>query len=101
MLRVLFSGTLRRVAGCVEAAVPLPTSRRLGDLSADLADRFPGVLGTSAEMQWRHGSSHVIVAVNGRVVSDADGIAADWPLHEGDEVTIAAPLGGGSSGQGG
>ena len=73
----------------------LPPSGALGDLLEELATRFPGVLGQSPELQWRHGSSHVIVAVNGRVVSDGDPIAVEWPLQDGDEVTIMAPLGGG------
>lgn len=45
-------------------------------------------------MQWRHGSSHVWVAVNGRVLVDQAAIDARQ-LADGDEITLAAPLGGG------
>ena len=95
MLRVQFSGTLREVAGCAEATASLPASRALGDLLAELEARFPGVLGNSAELQWRHGSSHVMVAVNGKLALDGGAIAGGQLLQDGDVVTIMAPLGGG------
>ena len=95
MLRVLFSGTLRRVTGCAETEVPLPASRSLADLLVELAKAYPGVCGESAELQWRHGSSQVVVAVNGRLVLDGDAGGQGSLLEDGDEVTIMAPLGGG------
>jgi molybdopterin converting factor small subunit len=94
MLRVRYSGTLARVAGRAEELVDLPPSGRLDDLLAELASRHPGVLGGSVEMQWRHGASHVWVAVNGRVLYDEDAFGAQQ-LTDGDEVTLGAPLGGG------
>lgn len=72
----------------------LPASGRLGDLLADLSARYPGVLGGSAEMQWRHGSSSIWVAVNGRVLCDEETLGAQ-PLADGDEITLSPPLGGG------
>ena len=70
----------------------LPSSRRLADVLDTLAKTYPGILGTSAEYQWRHGSSHVIIAINGKVVDDE---SADIQLADSDEVSLLPPLGGG------
>ena len=94
MLRVRYRGILARVAGRAAETVAVPPSGRLTDLLVDLLARYPGVLGGSAEMQWRHGSSTIWVAVNGIVLVDQDAIDARQ-LVEGDEITLAAPLGGG------
>lgn len=95
MLRVRFSGILRQVAGCAQAEAPLPASGQLGDLLSDLEARYPGVLGQSAEVQWRHGSSHVVVTVNGKVVSEDRADGGNVRLADGDVVELVAPLGGG------
>lgn len=95
MIRVLFSGTLRRVAGCAVAEVPVPASRSLADLLAELAKAYPGVGGESAELQWRHGSSRVLVAINGKLALDGEAGGYGALVADGDEVTIMAPLGGG------
>lgn len=92
MLKIKFSGALRNIAECAETAMELPTSRRLADVLDALARTYPGILGTAADYQWRHGSSHVIVAINGRVVDDE---SADIRLADGDEVSLLPPLGGG------
>lgn len=93
MLRVRFSGSLRQIAGCTEAPIDLPSSCRLTDALEILAHAFPGILGTSVDYQWRHGSSHVVIAVNNRIIDDAN---VDVLLSEGDEISLMPPLGGGS-----
>jgi molybdopterin converting factor small subunit len=70
----------------------LPASRRLADVLDALARTYPGILGAAADYQWRHGSSHVIIAINGRVVDDE---STDTQLADGDEVSLLPPLGGG------
>jgi len=78
--------------------MPLPQSRLLGDVLDALARAYPGVLGGSTELQWRHGSSYVMVAVNGHIVSEDEVARRQVALAEGDEVTLLAPLGGGAGG---
>jgi molybdopterin converting factor small subunit len=95
MLIVRFSGSLRDIAGCTEMQIELPSSRRLSDVLNILADTWPGILGSSADYQWRYGSSHVVVGVNNRIVDDAN---MDLLLSEGDEIGLMPPLGGGSLG---
>lgn len=83
---------LRQIAGCAETTLELPASRRLGDVLETLDGVFPGILGSAAEYQWRHGSNNVMVAVNGKLVEeDAIGIC----LADGDQVTLLPPIGGG------
>lgn len=71
-----------------------PESHRLDELLALLEKKHPGLLGTSADYQWRHGSTHVLIAVNGKII---EGTSEDVRLSDGDEVTLVPPLGGGSS----
>lgn len=92
MLRVKFSGMLRQIAGCTEATIQCPSSGRLSDLLAVLAHTYPGILGTAADYQWRHGSSHVMIAVNGVLI---EGENQEIQLLDGDEVSLVPPLGGG------
>lgn len=92
MLHVKFSGVLRRIAGCSETKVALPESRRLDDVLAALELSYPGILGGSAELQWRHGSSYVMVAVNGKLFDDGN---EDWQLAHGDHIELVPPVGGG------
>ena len=95
MITVRFSGALRQVAGRAELAAPTPISGKLADLLEDLESLYPGVLGGSAEIQWRHGATHVMVAVNGRLVDQGQGDDSDALVADGDVVTLLAPLGGG------
>jgi sulfur carrier protein ThiS len=88
-----FKGTLRQVAGCAEAHVPLPATRRLAALLEQLDREFPGVLGSAAEYQWRHGTSDIVVVVNGKIVEEGD--IGSTLLDENDEVTLLPPIGGG------
>ncbi len=69
-----------------------PSSGRLTDLLAVLARTYPGILGTAADYQWRHGSSHVMIAVNGVLI---EGENQEIQLLDGDEVSLVPPLGGG------
>lgn len=92
MLRVRFSGSLRQIAGCADTLIELPASRQLGDALEILARTFPGILGTSANYQWRHGSSHVVIVVNHTIVDDG---IVDVLLSEGDEISLMPPIGGG------
>lgn len=92
MLRVKFSGTLRQIAGCSQALIERPSSGRLADLLDTLARTYPGILGTAAGYQWRHGSSHVMIAVNGVLI---EGEKQEIQLSDGDEVSLVPPLGGG------
>ncbi len=93
MLSVKFKGTLRQVAGCAQVQMALPVSRHLGDVLENLERRFPGVLGSAAEYQWRHGTSEVVVTVNGAVVEQ--GGAGDIQLGDNDEIELLPPIGGG------
>ncbi|MCL4393710.1 MAG: MoaD/ThiS family protein [Chloroflexi bacterium] len=93
MLKVKLSGALRDLAGRRELLLPLPPSRTLGQALAQLENDYPGILGTSADYQWRHGSTHVVIAVNGKVVEEASG---DLLLQDGDELSLLPPLGGGA-----
>ena len=95
MITVRFSGALRQVAGQAETALPAPPSGRLQDLLEELETQHPGILGGSPEIQWRHGATHVMVAVNGRVADQGQGEECDAPVADGDVVTLLAPLGGG------
>ncbi len=95
MLRVRFNGALREIAGRRDVEIPLPASRRLGDLLDLLVAAYPGILGGAADLQWRYGSSHVVVAVNGRVAADWSTGCRDIELADGDEVALLPPLGGG------
>lgn len=70
----------------------LPESRRLGTVLESLDQTFPGILGASAEYQWRHGSSDVVIAVNNVIIEPAD---PDLVLADGDQITLLPPLGGG------
>lgn len=94
MVSVKFKGALRQVAGCAQAQMELPVSRHLGDLLENLERRFPGVLGSAAEYQWRHGTSEVVVAVNGAIVEQ--GSANDITLGDDDEIELLPPIGGGA-----
>jgi MoaD family protein len=98
VVKVKFSGTLRQIAGRAEMTMELPASRRLGEVLQTLAAVYPGILGDSTDLQWRHGSSHVVVAVNGRVIEEGNGEA--MLLADNDEVSLVPPLGGGSEKQG-
>ncbi len=93
MLRVKLGGALRQIAGGSELLVPLPPSHRLDDVLAQLEREHPGILGTAADFQWRHGSTHVVVALNGKLVEEG---TADLQLHDGDQLSLLPPLGGGS-----
>jgi molybdopterin converting factor small subunit len=95
VITIRFSGALRQVAGRAETALPAPASGRLRDVLGDLESLFPGILGGSAEIQWRHGATHVMVAVNGRIVDQGAGEDSDAPVADEDIVTLLAPLGGG------
>ncbi len=95
MITVRFSGALRQVAGRAETVVPMPASGMLADLLEGLETLYPGILGGSAEIQWRHGATHVMAAVNGRVVDQGRGEDCDASVADGDVVTLLAPLGGG------
>ena len=95
MLRIKLSGALRQVAGRSEVNVELPASRRLGQVLDELAAAYPGILGTAADYQWRHGSNHVLVAVNGQIVEEGDGAGRELLLADGAEITLVPPLGGG------
>lgn len=95
MITVQFTGALRQVAGRAEAALPLPASGKLADVLEELESLYPGILGSSAEIQWRHGATHVMAAVNGRVVDQGRGDISDASVADGDVVTLIAPLGGG------
>ncbi len=95
MITVRFSGALRQVAGKPETLLPAPASGLLSDLLADLESRHPGVLGGSAEIQWRHGATHVMVVVNGHLVDQGQGEDSGTSIADGDVVTLLAPLGGG------
>jgi molybdopterin converting factor small subunit len=92
MLRIRFDGILRQIAGCAGTNLELPASRCLGDVLETLDQTYPGILGNAAEYQWRHGSSHVIVAVNGKLVEED---AGEICLADGDQVTLLPPIGGG------
>lgn len=93
MLRIRFSGALARLVGCAEITVEPPQSHRLDELLAVLENKYPGLLGTSADYQWRHGSTHVMIAVNGKII---EGASEDIRLSDDDEVSLVPPLGGGS-----
>lgn len=94
MVECKFVGALRQVAGCTHAQVALPATRRL-DAVLDALDReFPGILGAAAEYQWRHGTSDIVVAVNGKIVEEGD--IRSTLLEENDEVTLLPPIGGGA-----
>ncbi len=93
MLNIKFSGILRQIAGCSETMIERPSSGRLGDLLDALARTFPGILGSSADYQWRHGSSHVMIAINGVLI---EGEKQEIQLSDGDELSLVPPLGGGS-----
>jgi sulfur carrier protein ThiS len=95
VITVRFSGALRQVAGRAETAVPVPATGKLADLLAELEILYPGILGGSGEIQWRHGATRVMVAVNGRVVDQGQGEVCGLPAADGDVVTLLAPLGGG------
>lgn len=92
MIRVKFSGTLRQIAGCAQATIELPSSGRLVDLLDMLARTYPGIMGTAADYQWRHGSSHVMIAINDVLI---EGERQEIQLSDGDEVSLVPPLGGG------
>ncbi len=92
MLKIKFSGMLRQIAGCSEAMVEWPNSGRLGDLLDALGRTYPGILGSSADYQWRHGSTHVMVAINGVLI---EGERQEIQLSDGDEVSLVPALGGG------
>ncbi len=92
MLRIRFEGMLRDISECVELQLPGNESRRLGDVLRMIEARFPGVLGSSAEYQWRYGSTDVFIALNGKVLDSPD---ETMVLHNGDELTFIPPLGGG------
>jgi molybdopterin converting factor small subunit len=83
---------LRQIAGRSEAIIERPSSGRLADLLETLAHTYPGILGMSADYQWRHGSSHVMIALNGVLI---EGESQDLQLSDGDEVSLVPPLGGG------
>ncbi len=70
----------------------LPASHRLGTVLEILDQKFPGILGASAEYQWRHGSSDVVIAVNDTIIEPAN---PDLVLTDGDHITLLPPLGGG------
>jgi molybdopterin converting factor small subunit len=95
VITVRFSGALRQVAGRAEMVAPAPASGKLSDLLAELESVYPGILGGSAEIQWRHGATHVMAVVNGRVVDQGRGEGVDAMVADGDVVTLLAPLGGG------
>lgn len=95
MITVRFSGALRQVAGRAETMMPAPSSGMLCDLLEGLESLYPGILGGSAEIQWRHGATHVMVVVNGNLVDQGQGERSDAPVADGDVVTLLAPLGGG------
>ncbi len=92
MLRIKFSGMLRQIAGCAQTTIEMPSSGRLVDLLDTLGGTYPGILGTAADYQWRHGSSHVMVAVNGVLI---EGENQEIQLSDGDEISLVPPLGGG------
>lgn len=92
MLRIKFNGVLRQVADCAETTIGLPASRRLSDALEILERNFPGILGSSAEYQWRYASNQVMVALNGKLIEE------NWNevyLSEGDQLILLPPIGGG------
>ncbi len=93
MPSVTFKGTLRQVAGRAQVQVELPASRHLSDLLENLERQFPGILGSAAEYQWRHGTSEVVVAVNGKVIEQGE--TTDIQLGQNDEIDLLPPIGGG------
>lgn len=92
MLRVKFSGMLRQIAGRAEVLLELPAACPLGKVLDQLEKDYPGILGTDVNYQWRHGSNHVIIAVNGAVVENPE---QELQLKDGDELAMLPPLGGG------
>ncbi len=94
MPSVTFKGTLRQIAGRGRVQMELPASRHLTDLLENLEREFPGILGSAAEYQWRHGTSDVVVAVNGKIIEQGE--TRDIQLGENDEIDLLPPIGGGA-----
>lgn len=92
MLHIRFEGMLRGITECVEMQLQETPSRQLGEVLRALEARFPGVLGSSAEYQWRYGSTEVLIALNGKILDFPDETLF---LNDGDELRLIPPLGGG------
>jgi molybdopterin converting factor small subunit len=79
-IHVLAFARLREILRAGETALELRTGARIGDAWSALAERCPALEEHRASTR---------VACNGALV------AADHPLHDGDEVALLPPVGGG------
>jgi molybdopterin converting factor small subunit len=79
-IKVQFFSYYRDLTECSEAAIEMPISSRLGDLTAEIHRQFPKLAGTEKS---------TLVAV-GVEYQDSEFI-----LSEGDEVSLFPPVQGG------
>ncbi|HVR45672.1 MAG TPA: MoaD/ThiS family protein [Candidatus Binatia bacterium] len=79
-IRVLAFARLREILNAAETALELRAGARVGDAWAALAEGCPALEEHRASTR---------VACNGRLV------APDHALHDGDEVALLPPVGGG------
>lgn len=79
-IRVLAFARLREILNAAETVLELGAGARVGDAWAALADGLPALEEHRASTR---------IACNGRLV------AHDHALHNGDEVALLPPVGGG------
>lgn len=79
-IRVLAFARLREILNAAETELEVRAGARAGDAWTALADAHPALADHSASTR---------IACNGRLV------ALDHALHDGDEIALLPPVGGG------
>lgn len=78
-LPILCFGITKEITGSFQIRLVIPAKRRVGDLLADLFDRYPALARLNS----------LRIAVNNEYASP------DQLLHDGDEIALIPPVSGG------
>jgi molybdopterin converting factor small subunit len=93
-VQVFFDISFREITRAREIVVQLDDGVTLNQLLKWLGRRFgEAVLGQEKEYCWRHGSDHVFISIDGKVVPKE--LWDKTPLRDGCRVSLFPPLAGG------